>query len=57
VPGPVYSTATERTMGCCGGAACGACARAAVAPSSAQIEAAQIANGGGRIHPEKYLIG
>jgi len=28
-----------------------------VAASSAQMEAAQIANGGGRIHPEKYLIG
>src|SRR5213076_2714073 len=57
VPGPVYSTSIERTMGGPCGAACGACARATVAASSAQMEAAQIANGGGRIHPEKYLIG
>jgi len=53
----VYSTSIERTMGGPCGAACGACARATAAPSSAQIEAAQIANVGGRIHPEKYLIG
>jgi hypothetical protein len=41
------------------GAACGAWrlwARADIAPSSAQMEATQIANGTGRIHPEKYLI-
>src|SRR6266508_5079865 len=58
VPGPVYSTSIERTMGGpCGAGACGACARPTVAPSSAQIEAAQTANGGGRIHPEKYFIG
>src|SRR5262245_22942688 len=58
VPGPVYSTSIERTMGgACGCAgACGACARATVAPSSAQTEAAQIANGGGRIHLGKYFI-
>jgi hypothetical protein len=57
VPGPVYSTSIERTIGGACGAACGACARTTVAPTSAQMEAAQIANDGGRIHPEKYFIG
>ena len=31
-------------------------ARADIAPSSAKTDATQIANGRGRIHPEKYLI-
>src|SRR2546423_15067105 len=57
VPGPVYSTSIERTMGGPCGGACGACARATVAASSAQMEAAQIANGGGRSPPEKNLLG
>ena len=46
----------ERMIGAAG-ADWGACARAISAPNNAQIEATQIANGGGRIHPETYLIG
>jgi len=39
------------------GADCGACARTIMGLANAQMEATQIANGGGRIHPEKCLIG
>jgi hypothetical protein len=50
--GPAYSTSIDRMIG----GPSGACARADTAPSSAQMDATQIANGGRRSHPEKCLI-
>src|SRR5437773_9574325 len=56
VGGPLYSTSISRMMGR-GGGACGACDHANGVPSSAQMNATQVADSGGRIHPEKCLIG
>ena len=56
VAGPVYCTSIERMIG--GPEAdCGACARTSTGATSAQMEATQIAIGGGRIHPETCVIG
>src|SRR5574338_1200660 len=53
--GPVYCTSRERMTGG-PGADGGACARTTIAVKSVQKEATQIANGGGRIHPQKRCI-
>ena len=56
VGAPVYSTSIDRMMGR-GGGPCGACGRADDAPNTAQMNATQVADSGGRIHPEKSFIG